>query len=196
MRKLLVVISTLFLSYFLFAQSDYKLIEKETYASCIKYEIINKDGKSINLPEKFNEVLDCPSMIDITGNILTYELNGVRQYNIYTKKDILLFTNYDDIDGCSGPAWSEDKSKLMFVVINQERKHNYKASCRIIVISLNDKGELKSKQKFDRNVNFSCGGICSSEPEADFWFVNENKIGYKVHVLYKSNFETEEIEIE
>jgi hypothetical protein len=100
------------------SQTKYKLVETDSYASCTTYEVRDTDNKAVHLPEKFKEVLDCPAMIHIHGNILTYELNGVRQYNLDTGNDHLLFYNYDDIDGCSGPAWSEDNTKVMFVVIN------------------------------------------------------------------------------
>ena len=120
----------------------------------------------------------------------------MRQYNIDSKKEVLLFTNYDDIDGCSGPAWSDDKSKVMFVVINQERKHSFTASCRLIVMTLNKNGEVLQKQKFDRNVFFECGGICSSNPGEDFWFVSNKKIGFRMYNHETDTFSTEEIEIE
>lgn len=180
----------------IFAQSDYRLIEAESYASCIRYMVIDEEDREYILPEKYNAVLDCPSLIGVTGNILTYEQNGVRQYNIDTKKEVLLFTNYKDIDGCSGPAWSEDKSKVMFVVINQEQKHGYTASCRLIVLTLNQSGELINKQKFDRNVFFECGGICSSNPGEDFWFVSNKKIGFRMYNHETGKFSIEEIEID
>ncbi len=180
----------------IFAQSNYELIEKESYASCLTFIVVDEEGKEVTLPEKFKTVLDCPSLINITGNILTYEMNGVRQYNIDTKKEVLLFTNYDDIDGCSGPAWSEDKSKVMFVIINQERKHAYTASCRLIVLTFNKNGEVLQKQKFDRNIFFECGSICSSNPGEDFWFVNNKKIGFRMYNHETDIFSTEEIEID
>lgn len=187
---LLILIST-----GIFAQSNYKLIEADSYASCIRYIVIDEEDQEYNLPDKFNSVLDCPSLININGNILTYEQNGVRQYNIDTKKEILLFTNYKDIDGCSGPAWSKDNTNVMFTVINQEQKHGYTASCRIIVLTLNLSGEVTNKQKFDRNVFFQCGGICSSTPGEDFWFVSNKKIGFRMYNHETDKFSTEEIEI-
>lgn len=173
-KKILLFI--VMLSYVLsVAQSKYKLVEKDSYASCFVYKIVDITGNEIDLPDKFCNVLDCPSMLDITGNILTYEYKGVRQYNLDTKQDNLLFYNYDDIDGCSGPAWSPNGKKVMFVVINQEMKHDYKAMCRIVILSLNNEGKVVKKQKFDRNVHFFCGSICSSGPGSDFYFINDNK---------------------
>lgn len=184
-------------SNFTFAQSNYKLVEKETYASCINFIIVNEYGKEINMPEKFNQILDCPSLIDLTDNVLTYEFNNsVYQYNVDSKKDVLLFENFKDIDGCSNPTWSKDKTKVMFVVVNQQMKHDYKAFCRIIVITLNEKGEPINKQKFDRNVNFVCGNICSSNPNDDFWFVNNYTIEYKLHKAFENKFPTEKIKID
>lgn len=178
------------------SQTKYKLVEKDSYASCTTYEVRDTNNKTVLLPAKFNEVLDCPAMININDNILTFELNGVRQYNLDTGKEHLLFHNYDDIDGCSGPAWSEDNTKVMFVVINQQMKHNYTAMCRIIVLTLNEDGSVAGKQKFDRNVNFSCGSICSSFPGEDFYFIDNNTIAYREHTIDKTDFVIRKLLIE
>jgi len=177
------------------AQSTYTLKEIPGDASCFSYDLIDTDGNPVKLPEKFKEVLDCPSLIEIHSNILTYEFEGVRQYNIKTGVDNLLFTNYDDIDGCSGPVWSEDESKVMFVVINQQMTHNYAAMCRIIVLTLDDEGKVIEKLKFDRNVHFSCGSMCYSVPGEDFYFINNSQIAYREHTFEHENFEVKEIKL-
>jgi len=197
MKKLLIIISIIIFSNLIIAQSNYKLVEKENSASCFVFSVIDKYGEDVILPEKINDALDCPSIINLSGNVLTYEFeNAIWQYNVDNQKNTMLFKNYDDIDGCSNPAWSKDKSKVMFVIVNQEMKHNYKALCRIIVITLNDKGEPINKQKFDRNVNFVCGNICSSSPKNDFWFVNNKTIEYRLHEAYENEFPTEKIMID
>jgi hypothetical protein len=183
------------LSFQLSAQAKYKLVEKDAVASCFSFDIVDENNKQVKLPDKFKDVLDCPAMIDIHGSILTYEYNGVRQYNIDKGIDMLLFHNYDDIDGCSGPAWSEDGSKVMFVIINQQMKHDYKAMCRIIVLTLDENGSVLKKRKFDRNVHFFCGSICASIPGEDFYFKDQNTIVYREHNYNHEDFKTYEISL-
>ena len=189
------IILVFYLSFQLSAQAKYKLVEKDAVASCFSFDIVDENNKQVKLPDKFKDVLDCPAMIDIHGSILTYEYNGVRQYNIDKGNDMLLFHNYDDIDGCSGPAWSADDSKVMFVIINQEMKHDYKAMCRIIVLTLNDDGSVLEKRKFDRNVHFFCGSICASIPGKDFYFKDNNTIIYREHNYNHEDFKTYEISL-
>ncbi len=64
------------------------------------------------------------------------------------------------------------------------------------VLTLNKNGEVLQKHKFDRNVFFECGGICSSNPGEDFWFVSNKKIGFRMYNHETDTFSTEEIEIE
>jgi hypothetical protein len=188
---------TLFLILFqLNAQNTYKLLEVETYASCIRFIIIDDKNSEVILPQEYNTVLDCPSLIDITGNILTFESEGIKQLNIDTGKEVLLFKNFDDIDGCSGPVWSSDRTRLMFVSINQEQKHDFTAPCRITVISLNKNGEPENIQEFDRSVYFRCGSVCFSDPYKDFWFVTNKTIGFIVKNHETDEFTETEIDLE
>jgi hypothetical protein len=75
-------------------------------------------------------------------------------------------------------------------------KHNYTAMCRIIVLTLNEDGSVAGKQKFDRNVNFSCGSICSSFPGEDFYFIDNNTIAYREHTIDKTDFVIRKLLIE
>lgn len=190
----MIIITVITFSNLIFAQEKYKLVEKELYGSCGVYKIIDKQGDELKLPPKFKEVLDCPAMINITDNILTYEYkNSICLYNLEKKTDVTLFINHNDIDACCGPVWSEDRNKVMFVIINQEKKHNYKAMCRIIVLTIDENNNVLKKQKFDRNVNFVCGNNCYSSPDLDYWFVNNSTIEFKLHEAFDNEFPTEKI---
>ena len=153
---------------------EYKIIQTDEYGSCADYEIYQK----VEFPEQITQALECPPWVDVQGDFLTIvSQNNVLMYDLVSKQTITLFTLYDDIDGISAPAWSADKSKIMFVIINQKQTHDYKSIARIIVITLKN-GQVVYKEKFDRPVNFICGSICSSIPGGDFYFVDNKTIEY------------------
>jgi len=176
MKNLIIVIFILALTNS-FSQ-EYRIIQTKEYASCADYAIYQK----VALPEIIFNALECPPWVDIQDNLLTVVFgNDVLMYNFQTKIYSTLFTMFDEMDGMSAPAWSPDKKKQMFVIINQQRKHGYEAFARIIVLSFDEKYEVISKEKFDRPVNFYCASICTSTPNEDFYFIDNNTIGYKRH---------------
>ncbi|MBN2891757.1 MAG: hypothetical protein JXL97_07810 [Bacteroidales bacterium] len=155
---------------------EYKIIQTNEYGSCADYAIYQK----VDLPETIKQALECPPWVDIQGDFLTtVNENEVLMYNFNTKQLLSLFSLYDDIDGISAPAWSPEKDKIMFVIINQNMTHNYKAFARIIVLTFDENyNKIILKEKFDRPVNFSCGSICSSMPGEDFYFVDNSTIEF------------------
>lgn len=162
--------------------AQYKFVEKDTDASCIKYKIVDQNNKEVALPKKIMEILSCPSVAELHQNLLTYQDGiAIKQYNLDTKKEVVLFKVYHDIDGVSDPVWSDDHSKMMFVIINQEKRYGYKDMCRILVLEISN-GQILKKWKYDRPVNFSCGSLCSSSGYDDFMFIDTKTIKYKRNI--------------
>ncbi|UKN01709.1 hypothetical protein K6119_18455 [Paracrocinitomix mangrovi] len=182
MKSAIIILLISIISLSLNAQMAYKLVEKPDEGSCFNYDIEDEKGKLIKLPKHIRESLLCPYSVGLNGNFLTY-VDGlkVKLYNLKTKEDHQLFTLYEDIDGFSFPAWSKSGKEVMFVIINQQMKHDYKSMCRIIYLKLNDNGSIESKRKFDRAVNFDCGSVCSSMPGTDFMFDEKGNIKFKIH---------------
>jgi len=153
---------------------NYQLQEVDAIASCVQYQIIDSENQAINLPKHIVQALDCPPLLDLTDGVLTY-LDGstIKLYRIKDKLDAKLFTMHEGMDGISNPAWSADRTQIMFVIINQNRTHGYKDFARIISLKLTENLSVLSKQKFDRPVNYVCGSLCSSHPYKDFKYTNE-----------------------
>ena len=152
----------------------YHLKEIPDDASCFSYQIVDDQDEPIELPKHIMEALICSSNIDMTDNVLTY-LDGltIKLFQINKGMDTELFSMHEGMDGISNPVWSEDRKRIMFVVINQNQTHGYTESARIISLDLDDNMQLKAKQKFDRPVNFICGSSCSSLVYQDFKYVKE-----------------------
>lgn len=184
MQKLFILIMLCSVFELSFAQNNFILKSETDKTSCFNYSVVDSNEQKVQLPKHIAESLKCPSSIGLKGNYLTY-VDGVtvKLYNLKTKQDYSLFSLYEDIDGFSSPAWSEDGKGILFVIVNQEMKHNYKSMCRIMYIKLKDTGEMNSKRKFDRTVNFACGSICNSQPETDFRFNKKGNIEYRMHVM-------------
>lgn len=179
-----------------FAQTEYKLKWEDAGGSCFNYSVFQNEQK-LTLPSHIQKSLDCPYMVGLKANFLVFvdELK-VKLYNLKSKKEFELFQLYNDIDGFSGPAWSDKSNEVLFVVINQEQKHGYSAMCRIIYVRLNKFGDIKDKRKFDRPVNFECGSICGSEPDNDFRFNSKGNIEFRKHLMLTDGDEIwEEIEL-
>ena len=158
------------------AQEKYKLVPTAEYASCTDYALYQK----VDLPREIANALVCANIANIHGDNLTFMRgDSVIIYNLRTKKQSLLFVNYPDIDGISGPVWSPSGDKLMFVIINQQQKHGYRSFARIIVLTIDKNNSVIRKQKFDRPVNFVCAGDCFAQPDSDFFFKDDNTIGYR-----------------
>jgi len=175
-------------------KQPYRLVEEDAGASCFNYSVIDEKEKTVKLPKHIRNGLECPYSIGLNGNFLTYVDDlRVKLYNLETKEDFLLFTLYDDIDGFSAPAWSNDGIQLAFVVVNQEQNHGYTSFCRIIYCELNMDGSLLKKRKFDRPVNYECGSICTSDPGSDFMFEPSGQLIYKHHLMYTDGDELWEV---
>ena len=155
-------------------------------ASCGYYQIVDADDEPIDLPEHILEALDCATTIDLTDGVLTYiDGEAVKLYRIKDKVDAKMFTLHEGMDGISNPVWSEDRTQIMLVIINQNKTHGYKEFARIISLDLDKNLQVKSKLKFDRPVNFVCGSTCNSEPYEDFKYIDKG-------IKFKRNTNIEE----
>lgn len=177
----------LLFSLFLFPKivgQNYLLHEVPGDASCTSYYITDIDLNPIKVTEEVQKNLQCPSVLSIHKNgLIMYANDRLLWYNIQTKQMSVLVSLYRDIDGVSDVTWSPDGKKMMFAIINQQRKYGYKEFVRIMVLEVNENGKVSSKRKFDRPVNYSCGSICSSFPGDDFRFIDDNTIEYRRHEL-------------
>ncbi|MPM63927.1 hypothetical protein SDC9_110812 [bioreactor metagenome] len=180
MIRILIALSfSVFLWFEAFAQNRYSLVEISAYASCADYKLTDSSGADVAVPATVSEGLQCPSLLSLSGDTLCYRAgNYIRVYHIPAAKDYNLFEVFDDIDGVSGPVWSPSRKRIAFVIINQERKHDYSDMCRILILDLDESFNVVRKYKFDRPVNFTCGSICASDPVEDFRFIDENNIEY------------------
>lgn len=160
-------------------QSPFKLVEKADGASCWYYDIVDAKGKVVELNDELDEALNCPSLLDLhEGDFLVYQnKNEVKYMQLTTGESFVVFQLFDGIDGVSQPVWY-NKEQLLFVIVNQEKKGGYKTFTRLLVADVSNPSDIK-KMKYDRMVNFSCGSICSSEPNNDFGFYNKETIWYK-----------------
>lgn len=160
-------------------QSPFKLVEKADGASCWYYDIVDAKGKVVELDDELEKALNCPSLLDLyEGDFLVYQnKNEVKYMQLTTGESFVVFQLFDGIDGVSQPVWY-NKEQLLFVIVNQEKKGGYKTFTRLLVADVSNPIDIK-KMKYDRMVNFSCGSICSSEPNNDFGFYNKETIWYK-----------------
>ena len=161
------------------SQTGYALREKDVYASCADYIIVDDSGKTVDVPAAVSLALQCPSLLSLHGDTLCYRSgNSIRIYHISSGADYMLFGVFDDVDGVSGPVWSPSHRRIGFVIINQQRTHGYRDMCRILILDLDSNFRVTGKHKFDRPVNFICGSICSSDAGIDFRFIDENNFEY------------------
>ena len=163
--------------------NDYNLVAYPGAASCSDYIVVDRQHNRIDLPENIEAALSCPSIFDIKDNVLTIlDGNVVKLYYLDTKKEKTLFNYQEGLDGISGPAWSKDKSRIMFVLISQERKYDFKSNARMVILKLGPDGRVLKDWKADKPVNFSCASICSSTPYDDFDFGPNDIIKFRKNI--------------
>jgi len=184
MNKFLIIFFIVFGSTALLQAQKYFLTLHQSDASCDGYSIQDSIGNDIVLLPQVKQALECPSVINLRNNILiTYINNELVWYNITLKKLQTLAKLYPDVDGVSNPVWSPNGKMVMFTIINQQKKYGYKEFVRIMVLGVDENGKVTLKKKYDRPVHFSCGSICTSSPETDFKFKDDNSIEYRRHEL-------------
>lgn len=162
-----------------FEQKQHTLKVLDSSASCLTYCIVDSKGERIDIPDQLEEILVCPNMLDITDNILSYMRNNdVYIYDLINRNEIKLFSCFESLDGISGPVWDSNKSRLMFLLIDQEKENDYREMTRLISVDLNAELKPIAKSKFDVPVAFYCTNICSSEPYETFKY-GDRSILYK-----------------
>lgn len=163
--------------------SSYSLKKIAEAGSCINYQIVNQKQEPVEIPPNLARALECPSIIDLTGNIVTF-LDGeqVKLYYLDREEEKHLFNYPRDLDGISGPVWSDSGEMVMFVLVNQQKKHDFYAITRLQVLRIDAEGEVVKEWPIDKPVQFTCGSICSSTPYKDFKFEGEDKILYQRNI--------------
>ncbi len=197
MKRFAVIIYFVLIVFIPISAQNFILHSVPDDASCFSYYITDVNQNRVSLPENIQKKLECTSVASIHDNgLVFYSKNQLQWYNITTQKTTSWVRLNNDIDGVSNPIWCPNGKKVMFTVINQQKKYGYKEPVRIIVLGVNENGKVTSKQQFDRPVNFVCGSLCSSFPEEDFRFIGDNTIAYKRHELISDRLaEWETIEI-
>jgi len=165
---------------------EYKIKEIPGPASCSQYQILDAKNQIVDLPKHIIKALDCAPVLDLTDGVLAYlDENTIKLYRLKDKLDNKMFTMFEEMDGVAGPVWSADRKHIMFVIINQNKSHGYTEFARIISLGLDENLKVKSKLKFDRPVNFHCGGECYSEAYEDFKYVTQG-------IMFRRNINIEE----
>ncbi len=164
---------------------SFTLVEIPDDASCFTYKILNSKNKEVSLPKYVKEGLDCPALLSLEENrFLYYWTDNVYRYDLNEKKNVKLFTPFKGIDGISNPVINGNLA--LFQIINQNGVGGYNDICRLLLLDLTYINDIK-KRKFDRPVNFSCGGICSGIPYEDFGIKNQETIWFKRNINYEEN---------
>jgi len=159
----------------------FRLVETNSYASCTDYVVHDSVGTQVPLPPDAVEGLQCPMLLNLHGVHLTYMHEWkITRLDLATSQRVELFSVFPDPDGVEGPRWSPDGRSMLFRIVDQQKRHGYKESSRLIVVTVKD-GEVVAKRKFDRYVNFQCGSNCGSIHDDDFGFRDDDTLFFRRH---------------
>lgn len=165
------------------SQQKYLLVEmpEQQDASCTAYRITDAAGKTIPLPGYIQAALECPALVQLEHNVLTFrDADTVKQLHFDNQKVVSLFVVPAGADGVSGPVWAPGKRQLLFLIVNQQKTGGYAETGRLLLLTLGKNKQVTGKRKFDRPVHYVCGSICTATPGTDFMFRNNGKtISYK-----------------
>lgn len=160
-------------------EGPFELVETAGPASCSVFHVVGQNGEKLSLPSYINEGLDCPSILSLEGDFLIVSSSrDIILYNLKTDEDLILFIVNGEMDGYSDILWSADKSSLLFAMIDQQKRYDFKESVRLVRIELSGI-KVKSTYTVDRPVNYHCGSMCYSEGGKDFKFDADKNILYR-----------------
>lgn len=180
---------TLILTFFitpLIAQ-NYELKLEWGDASDYEYKLLDEDGKDLHIHKQL-DISSLQGSVMYNEPYLVYtKKRRVRIFNVNTTEDFPVYQfppidyrpEVSHIDGISNFKFSEDKQKLMFVLITQGGQEDFGINKeRIVVLSLDDRKNAIGTQLFDVPIFYECGSGCSTD---DFKFQDNNTITYKRH---------------
>ena len=123
-----------------------------TASGGMKYLVCDKNGAALPFNKETKENITYSDDFEFypTENQLLY-LNS-KQMSIVDLKTLQsknLVQFFDDNEAVSSFSWSPDKTKIAFVTLNYKQ---YKEGTKIFVLTLDDKGNVTNKQKYDIRV--------------------------------------------
>lgn len=155
-----------------------QLVEVGGEASCVKFEVQDQNGETIDLPESVKQSLDCITgavQISPDSRYLLYDLDfELYLYDFYDKSSKLIYKFEETTEGISC-IWHKSGIKIACATIDQQ---NYEGNTKIILIDI-EKGIIQEfPQIYEKMLDFVCGASCYP---GDFWFEGENSIKYNGH---------------
>ncbi len=163
-------------------EENIELITEPGEASCTTAILRNSEGEELNLPEELREVFSClPGGVVLSPNskfLVFPNDNDLKIYLPASEETLSLQSISTNLEGLDC-IWNEDSKKIACVIIDQ---NNEKSFTQIIVLEINELGELIAEKEFfpdyEETVDFTCGASCYP---GKFWFENDNEIKYQGH---------------
>ena len=161
--------------------SQYFVEEVTVKGSCVSYVVKDLSGTVVLLPTQAALAISCspntPLVSTGTGILFYYFENAVYSLEIPSGKTQPITKINKTANGISDFILNENQNSLAFVTIVLDS--NLNAITYLAIISL--QGPIK---KFEWNqelkLNYFCDGNCTSIAGRDFWFEEDNTIGYFV----------------
>ena len=147
------------------------------YASCFVFKIENEKGQFLKMRKEVEEGLDCPSLIDNSPNrhfLIYVHNNRVKMLDFSSDKSQVVTSFEHATDGASDIIWQADGRLFAFVTINQD---DVPHRTRLHVLEIEDR-KIAQKKHYDIPINYMCGSSCFSTGGEDFWWEDEQTIGY------------------
>ncbi|MCH2042847.1 MAG: hypothetical protein MK212_01810 [Saprospiraceae bacterium] len=166
---------------------NYELKLEWGHASDYEYKLLDENGKDLQIHKQLGMSSFEGSAMYNEPHLVYTKNSTVRIFNVTTSEDFPVYqfptTDYrpeiSHIEGISNFKFSEDKQKLMFVLITQGGHKDFGINKeRIVVLSLDNRKNAIGTQLFDVPIFYECGSGCST---SDFKFQDNNTITYKRH---------------
>jgi len=155
-----------------------QLVEVGGEASCVKFEVQDQNGETIDLPESVKQSLDCITgavQISPDSRYLLYDSGfKLNLYDFSNQKTEHLYTFDNTVEGISC-IWHKSGIKIACATIDQQ---NYEGNTKITLIDFQNNDIKEFSQTYEQMLDFVCGASCYP---GDFWFEGENFIKYNGH---------------